>query len=69
MLCFGILLRVENPLGLLRALGGLLAPGGRLLVETYGSRSTVAPPMAGSRCTRPARWATNCYTWALAPVG
>jgi tRNA (mo5U34)-methyltransferase len=36
ILCFGILHRVENPLGLLRALAGLLAPGGRLLVETYG---------------------------------
>jgi tRNA (mo5U34)-methyltransferase len=34
--CFGILHRVENPLGLLRVLGGLLARGGRLLVETYG---------------------------------
>ena len=36
ILCFGILHRVENPLGLLRGLGGLLAPGGRLLVETLG---------------------------------
>jgi tRNA (mo5U34)-methyltransferase len=36
VLCFGILHRVENPLGLLRILGGLLAPGGRLLMETYG---------------------------------
>jgi tRNA (mo5U34)-methyltransferase len=34
IVCFGILHRVENPLGLLRALGGLLAPGGRMLVET-----------------------------------
>lgn len=34
--CFGILHRVENPLGLLRQLGGLLEPGGRILVETYG---------------------------------
>jgi tRNA (mo5U34)-methyltransferase len=34
--CFGILHRVENPLGLLRRLGGLLAPGGNVLVETYG---------------------------------
>jgi tRNA (mo5U34)-methyltransferase len=34
--CFGILHRVENPLGLLRELGSLLAAGGRLLVETYG---------------------------------
>ncbi len=36
VLCFGILHRVENPLGLLRRLVGLLAPGGRVLVETYG---------------------------------
>jgi tRNA (mo5U34)-methyltransferase len=34
--CFGILHRVENPLGLLRGLGELLSPGGRMLVETYG---------------------------------
>jgi tRNA (mo5U34)-methyltransferase len=34
VLCFGILHRVENPLGLLRGLGGLLEPGGRMLVET-----------------------------------
>ena len=37
--CFGILHRVENPLGLLRRLAALLAPGGRLLVETYGVAS------------------------------
>ena len=36
VLCFGILHRVENPLGLLRGLGGLLAPGGRMIVETLG---------------------------------
>lgn len=36
VLCFGILHRVENPLGLLRRLAALLAPGGRLLIETYG---------------------------------
>jgi tRNA (mo5U34)-methyltransferase len=34
--CFGILHRVENPLGLLRLLARLLEPGGRVLVETYG---------------------------------
>ena len=37
ILCFGILHRVENPLGLLRLLHGLTAPGGRVLVETHGS--------------------------------
>jgi tRNA (mo5U34)-methyltransferase len=36
VICFGILHRVENPLGLLRRLAALLAPGGRMLVETYG---------------------------------
>ena len=35
--CFGILHRVESPLGLLRLVRDRLAPGGRLLVETYGS--------------------------------
>ncbi|MGN6169420.1 MAG: class I SAM-dependent methyltransferase [Solirubrobacteraceae bacterium] len=34
--CFGILHRVENPLGLLRALRSATAPGGKVLVETYG---------------------------------
>jgi SAM-dependent methyltransferase len=34
--CFGILHRVESPLGLLRILHGRLGDGGRVLVETYG---------------------------------
>jgi len=36
VLCFGILHRVENPIGLLRLLGGRLAADGCILVETYG---------------------------------
>jgi len=36
VLCFGLLHRVENPLGLLRILRERLAPGGRLLLETHG---------------------------------
>jgi tRNA (mo5U34)-methyltransferase len=36
--CFGILHRVENPLGLLRVLRGRTATGGTVLVETYGVR-------------------------------
>jgi tRNA (mo5U34)-methyltransferase len=36
VLCLGILHRVENPLGLLRVLRDCVAPGGELLVETYG---------------------------------
>jgi tRNA (mo5U34)-methyltransferase len=34
--CFGILHRVENPLGLLRVLRGRTASAGTVLVETYG---------------------------------
>lgn len=34
--CFGLLHRVENPLGLLAILSRRLADGGRLLIETYG---------------------------------
>jgi tRNA (mo5U34)-methyltransferase len=37
ILCFGILHRVENPLGLLKTLRRRLAAGGRVLLETYGS--------------------------------
>jgi tRNA (mo5U34)-methyltransferase len=36
VLCFGILHRVENPLGLLRVLRRRLADGGEILIETYG---------------------------------
>jgi tRNA (mo5U34)-methyltransferase len=36
--CFGILHRVENPLGLLRVLRERTASGGTVLVETYGVR-------------------------------
>ncbi len=34
--CFGILHRVEAPLTLLRVLAACLAPGGRIILETYG---------------------------------
>ena len=34
--CMGILHRVEAPLTLLRVLGACLAPGGRIVLETYG---------------------------------
>ncbi len=37
-LCFGILHRVSDPIALLRALAGVLAPGGEIVLETYGSR-------------------------------
>jgi len=38
VLCFGILHRVTDPIALLRALADVLAPGGEIVLETYGSR-------------------------------
>jgi tRNA (mo5U34)-methyltransferase len=43
--CFGILHRVESPLGLLRLLRDRLAPGGRVLVETYGAVESQDDPV------------------------
>ena len=40
--CFGLLHRVENPLGLLGVLTRRLADGGRLLIETYGINGDAA---------------------------
>jgi tRNA (mo5U34)-methyltransferase len=37
ILCFGILHRVDNPIGLLKVLRRRLSAGGRVLLETYGS--------------------------------
>lgn len=37
VLCFGILHRVTDPIALLRALTDVLAPGGEIVLETYGS--------------------------------
>jgi tRNA (mo5U34)-methyltransferase len=43
-LCFGILHRVTDPIALLRALADVLAPGGEVVLETYGSRLAVDAP-------------------------
>jgi tRNA (mo5U34)-methyltransferase len=42
--CFGILHRVENPLGLLGSLRGTLDAHGRVLVETHGCDEAAASP-------------------------
>ena len=44
VLCFGILHRVRNPIGLLRALADVLAPGGEIVLETYGSHPAANAP-------------------------
>jgi tRNA (mo5U34)-methyltransferase len=44
VLCFGILHRVTDPIALLRALADVLAPGGEIVLETYGSRLLADAP-------------------------
>jgi tRNA (mo5U34)-methyltransferase len=44
VLCFGILHRVTDPIALLRALADVLAPGGEIVLETYGSRLAADGP-------------------------
>ena len=44
ILCFGILHRVTDPIALLRALADVLAPGGEIVLETYGSRLAADTP-------------------------
>jgi len=44
VLCFGVLHRVTDPIGLLRALADVLAPGGEIVLETYGSRLAADAP-------------------------
>ena len=44
VLCFGILHRVTDPIALLRALADVLAPGGEIVLETYGSSLAADAP-------------------------
>lgn len=56
ILCLGLLHRVPNPLRVLRALGDVLGPDGRILIETYAVLPSV-PPRADTgvrRCFTPA---------------
>jgi tRNA (mo5U34)-methyltransferase len=51
--CFGILHRVDNPLGLLRLLRDRLDEGGRVLVETHGMVDSAAAPAGAIRVPDP----------------
>jgi tRNA (mo5U34)-methyltransferase len=52
-LCFGILHRVANPLGLLRVLRRRVADGGRALLETYGVSDARLEPAAAVHVCEP----------------
>jgi len=45
VLCFGILHRVTDPIGFLQTLADVVAPGGELVIETYGSRLDPSTPV------------------------
>ncbi len=71
ILCFGILHRVENPLGLLKTLRRRLAAGGRVLLETHGpegraldSSAAVHIPEAGEVYSR-----DDFVYWSFTPAG
>src|SRR5256884_6205581 len=44
VLCFGILHRVTDPIALLQTLADVLAPGGEIVLETYGSHLAAGAP-------------------------
>ena len=71
ILCFGILHRVENPMGLLKTLRRRLAAGGRVLLETHGpadraleSSAAVHIPSAGEVYAR-----DDFVYWGFTPAG
>jgi tRNA (mo5U34)-methyltransferase len=44
VLCFGILHRVTDPIAFLQTLADVLAPGGEIVLETYGSKLAANTP-------------------------
>ena len=71
ILCFGILHRVENPLGLLKVIRRRLAGGGQVLLETHGpadrtldSSAAVHIPEAGEVYAR-----DDFVYWGFTPAG
>jgi SAM-dependent methyltransferase len=77
-LCFGILHRVADPIALLGALANVLAPGGQIVLETYGSRLDADARRSRFtslvRCTRAMNSSTGdspqrvCGDWGASPV-
>jgi len=57
--CFGILHRVESPIGLLRSLADVLGEGGRILIETYGILDDAAGEDGALRVPNPGDVYTN----------
>jgi SAM-dependent methyltransferase len=70
VLCFGILHRVENPLGLLKVIRRRLAAGGRVLLETHGSADRLLDSAAVHIPSPGAVYAHDDFVyWGFTPAG
>jgi tRNA (mo5U34)-methyltransferase len=71
ILCFGILHRVENPLGLLKVLRRRLAGAGQVLLETHGATGTALDSSAAIQIPEPGEvYAHDDFVyWAFTSAG
>src|SRR5947208_10457493 len=69
VLCFGILHRVTDPVALLQALAAVLAPGGAIVLETYGSHLTADSPAVEVHDSRDAPARAAFLLWGFSPDG
>ena len=71
ILCFGILHRVENPLGLLKTLRRRLAAGGQVLLETHGAADRALDSSAAAHIPVPGEvYAHDDFVyWGFTPEG
>ena len=71
ILCFGILHRVDDPMGLLNVLRRCLSAEGRLLLETYGSADRTLDAPAAIHAYEPGEvYARDDFVyWGFTPAG
>jgi len=71
ILCFGLLHRVENPLGLLKTLRRRLADGGQVLLETHGAADRALDASAAAHIPEAGEvYARDDYVyWGFTPAG
>ena len=69
MLCFGILHRVTDPIRLLRALVDVLAAGGEIVLETYGSHLGADTPAIEVHEPGDVYTRDDCVYWGFSAEG
>ena len=68
-LCFGILHRVTDPIALLQAIADVLAPGGEVVLETYGSRLAADAPAIEVHEPGDVYTSDDFVYWGFSPEG